>query len=204
MGMKAKPNHLLVSNLKSKPKCWAPWINLYAAQRPDYWRMKVCCLSEEVTEVSDVDQIDEYFNSDYVKDVTEKLQQDKFPESCRRCEFNADLNIYDDIEGYEFQILKLRHKKRLYKNEDDLKNFVKAQQLGEKWARKQDWARNEFKKLSLDDIKEILSTEDDKFVMLDLRPGNLCNLKCRMCNMQSSTEIAKENIELQKILENKS
>ena len=34
--------------------------------------------------------------------------------------------------------------------------------------------------------------------MLDLRPGNLCNLKCRMCNMQSSTEIAKENIELQK------
>ena len=202
MGMKAKPKHLLVSNLKSKPKCWAPWINLYAAQRPEHWRMKVCCLSEEVTEVSDVDHIDEYFNSDYVKDVTEKLQQDKFPKSCRRCEFNADLNIYDDIEGYEFQILKLRHKKRLYKNEDDLKNFVKTQQLGGKQEGRSQrvplGVREEFKKLSLDDIKEILSTEDDKFVMLDLRPGNLCNLKCRMCNMQSSTEIAKENIELQK------
>lgn len=31
-----------------------------------------------------------------------------------------------------------------------------------------------------------------KFVYLDLRPGNLCNLKCRTCNPTQSSEIAKE------------
>lgn len=32
---------------------------------------------------------------------------------------------------------------------------------------------------------------------LDLRLGNLCNLKCRMCNPYNSTQIAKEHIELE-------
>jgi MoaA/NifB/PqqE/SkfB family radical SAM enzyme len=33
---------------------------------------------------------------------------------------------------------------------------------------------------------------------LDLRLGNLCNLKCRMCNPYNSSQIAKEHIELEK------
>jgi MoaA/NifB/PqqE/SkfB family radical SAM enzyme len=33
---------------------------------------------------------------------------------------------------------------------------------------------------------------------LDLRLGNLCNLKCRMCNPFNSSQIAKEHIELEK------
>ena len=36
----------------------------------------------------------------------------------------------------------------------------------------------------------------DDLVYLDLRLGNLCNLKCRMCNPWNSSQIAKEHIEL--------
>jgi MoaA/NifB/PqqE/SkfB family radical SAM enzyme len=37
---------------------------------------------------------------------------------------------------------------------------------------------------------------DDSPVYLDLRLGNLCNLKCRMCNPWNSSQILKEHIEL--------
>jgi pyruvate-formate lyase-activating enzyme len=37
----------------------------------------------------------------------------------------------------------------------------------------------------------------DDLVYLDLRLGNLCNLKCRMCNPWNSSQIAKEHIVLQ-------
>lgn len=39
---------------------------------------------------------------------------------------------------------------------------------------------------------------EDDLVYLDLRLGNLCNLKCRMCNPWNSSQIAKEHIELEK------
>jgi len=37
---------------------------------------------------------------------------------------------------------------------------------------------------------------DDDIVYLDLRLGNLCNLKCRMCNPFNSSQIAKEHFKL--------
>ncbi len=37
---------------------------------------------------------------------------------------------------------------------------------------------------------------EDDLVYLDLRLGNLCNLKCRMCNPWNSSQIAKEHIRL--------
>ncbi len=39
---------------------------------------------------------------------------------------------------------------------------------------------------------------DYKVAYLDLRLGNLCNLKCRMCNPFNSSQIAKEHLELEK------
>ena len=37
---------------------------------------------------------------------------------------------------------------------------------------------------------------DDELVYLDLRLGNLCNLKCRMCNPWNSSQIFKEHLEI--------
>lgn len=49
-------------------------------------------------------------------------------------------------------------------------------------------------------INQSLSTDgivDNDLVYLDLRLGNLCNLKCRMCNPWNSSQIVKEHIELE-------
>lgn len=189
--MKSKPSHLRVSSLTKKPKCFAPWINLYAQKREDWWRFKVCCLSEEVVEV---DSIDEYFDSDHIKQVTKSLLENKFPSACVRCEFNAEVDEYPDIAIYQYQILRIRHKKNLYKNNEDRLAWTNSVHHDPD-DRHDKFVLREFEKLSLDDIKEILSSDDDKFIQLDLRPGNLCNLKCKMCNTASSTEIAKEYVD---------
>lgn len=50
-----------------------------------------------------------------------------------------------------------------------------------------------------DKIKQAIENDgivSDSPVYLDLRLGNLCNLKCRMCNPWNSSQIAKEHIEL--------
>ena len=50
-------------------------------------------------------------------------------------------------------------------------------------------------------IKQALENDgivENELVYLDLRLGNLCNLKCRMCNPWNSSQIAKEHIELEK------
>ena len=53
----------------------------------------------------------------------------------------------------------------------------------------------------LDEIFEYAAANEgfieDDLVYLDLRLGNLCNLKCRMCNPWNSSQIAKEHIELE-------
>ncbi len=193
--MSSKPQHLRVSNLKKKPICFAPWTNLYANKRNGWWRFKVCCLNEEAAEV---DNIDEYFKSNTLKETTEALQEGKFPKSCIRCSHMAEAGVDEDIALYEYQILKIRHRKKLYKNKKEQDIFVNKCQSDDPNIKSEEWVRKEFAKLSLDDIKEILNDDDEKFIQLDVRPGNLCNLKCKMCNTGSSTEIAKEYIELHK------
>lgn len=50
-----------------------------------------------------------------------------------------------------------------------------------------------------DKVKQALDNDGvvkDDIVYLDLRLGNLCNLKCRMCNPWNSSQIAKEHLSL--------
>lgn len=114
----------------------------------------------------DVQSIDEYFKSDMLKEITSSLEKGKLPESCIRCEHNPD------FESYEREILKTKRKRKILQDKED------------------------YESLSVGNIKQILENSDDKFIQLDLRPGNLCNLKCRMCNSSSSTEIAKESLNI--------
>lgn len=64
-----------------------------------------------------------------------------------------------------------------------------------------EWAH----RLGEDRINQLISSAkhnngviENNIVYLDLRLGNLCNLKCRMCNPWNSSQIAKEHIELNK------
>jgi sulfatase maturation enzyme AslB (radical SAM superfamily) len=65
-------------------------------------------------------------------------------------------------------------------------------------------ANSEWKwRLGEENLSEIINNSEINFghvntdiVYLDLRLGNLCNLKCRMCNPWNSSQILKEHIEL--------
>ena len=114
----------------------------------------------------DVKNISEYFESDMLKNITSSLEKGELPNSCRRCEYNPD------FESYENEIDKKKRKRNVIAHKHD------------------------YESLTIDDLKVILEHDDDKFIQLDLRPSNLCNLKCRMCNSSSSTEIAKESLKI--------
>ena len=147
--MSKKPNYLKISNLKNRPKCLAPWLQMWAKVMPQGYDIKPCCVYEDEF---NTDSIEEYLNSDELKELTKTLEKGELPPGCWRCT-NGD-------------------------NE---------------WIRYEKYVKKGKELAKLEDIKEIFKDVDDQFTMLDIRPGNLCNLKCRMCNSSSSTEIAKEN-----------
>lgn len=63
----------------------------------------------------------------------------------------------------------------------------------------EEWAWRLGENVLIETIKNALNNNgvvDNDLVYLDLRLGNLCNLKCRMCNPWNSSQIAKEHIEL--------
>jgi glutamate-1-semialdehyde 2,1-aminomutase len=69
------------------------------------------------------------------------------------------------------------------------------QQANNEWA----WRLGE--NTLTETIKKALDNNghvDNDLVYLDLRLGNLCNLKCRMCNPWNSSQIVKEHVELEK------
>jgi len=164
--MSKKPNYLKISNLKAKPKCMAPWTQLWAKVLPQGYVIKPCCVYEDEFHT---DNIDEYLNSDELKQLTETLEKGELPPSCWRCT-NGD-NEWQTFEN-EIQRIKVQSHKEVN--------------------------GNGYQDYDVDALTKIMKDDDDKFTMLDIRPGNLCNLKCRTCNATSSTEIAKEHIVMKK------
>jgi sulfatase maturation enzyme AslB (radical SAM superfamily) len=61
-----------------------------------------------------------------------------------------------------------------------------------------EWVTKIGKKQFLENLKNYIQTPDFEMplVYLDLRLGNLCNLKCRMCSPFNSSQIAKEHFDL--------
>jgi len=165
--MSTKPDFLKISKLKQKPACMAPWTNLYAKVTPTGYNAKVCCVSEDSV---DVKNISEYLESDMLKETTSALEKGQLPPGCIRCK--KDFDNDPAWEVYEQEILKVKRKNKILNDKKD------------------------YESLDVNDLKKILKNDDDKFIQIDLRPGNLCNLKCRMCNASSSTEIAKEGLKI--------
>jgi len=92
------------------------------------------------------------------------------------------------------QLLEIREK--LLKGEEPLECFVCGDRERKGWSSD----RQEFIKRDghvTPDLK--YGNRDKQPLALDIRPGNVCNLKCRMCDPGNSTEIYKE-LELHPVL----
>jgi len=159
--MSKKPNYLKISNIKKKPKCLAPWMQLWAKVMPQGYMIKPCCVYEDEF---NTDNIETYLNSNELKKLTETLENGEWAPGCWRCA----------------------------KGDQEYLSFEKELKISQ--SRRDKIPVDNNTSLSLSGIKKVLKDSDDQFTMLDIRPGNLCNLKCRMCNSSSSTEIAKENV----------
>jgi sulfatase maturation enzyme AslB (radical SAM superfamily) len=79
------------------------------------------------------------------------------------------------------------------------------QEDNSKMSNRQHSLREWSQRLGTEELKQIIESagEADGFVetapvYLDLRLGNLCNLKCRMCNPWNSSQIVKEHVDLVK------
>lgn len=136
--------HLVV---KKETLCPAPDTSIFINQQN---RIAPCCTIDNKIEFNN---IQEYLNSDYLKELKNDLANNKWPKSCHICENRKKLNLTNDADYHH-------------------------------------------EKLKLLDNKNVKTP-----TFIDVRPGNICNLKCRMCFPSASNLIKEEynnNPKLQK------
>lgn len=121
--------------------CPAPWNALY--YKDSLKAYKPCC---EFNKWTFADSIEEYYNSDLIKELKEDILNGRWHKHCKKCQNTEEL-------GYPSYATMLTEK------------------LG-----KPDTSKFDLK-------------------WFDYRPGNLCNLKCRMCSVVNSNMIEKEALE---------
>jgi sulfatase maturation enzyme AslB (radical SAM superfamily) len=70
----------------------------------------------------------------------------------------------------------------------------KPEECGRCWA-EEDAGRKSKRQHTLDKLKNV-NTDESKLVFLDLKLGNICNLKCRICGSFSSSKWASEELDI--------
>jgi MoaA/NifB/PqqE/SkfB family radical SAM enzyme len=146
----------------TKVFCVAPFVHMYYRNSGDYYTFKPCCevRSEHFYWIDKSKNnkkenvIDEYWNSDYIKDIRKAMLENKPHDACKTC------YSIEKTTGYSHREIYFNYLNKNYN--DDVKFNIDT--------------GNEF----------------NNPLTLDYRPSNLCNLKCRMCGPQSSSEWAKE------------
>ena len=143
---------------KNVPFCIAPWVHSHYSiegVRP------LCCqaVHHEKIELTREQSFEDYWNSEYMKDIRLKMIDHKPPKECINC-----------INSTSTEVLKDVMQRRFGHHLDELIQSTNSE-----------------------------GNTDFYPVSLDYRPSNVCNLKCRMCNGESSTSIENELKEYRKI-----
>ena len=157
----------------SETFCKLPWIHLGTHPQG---HVKLCCLANENSIAKDKngdklnlskDSISDIMNSDLYKNTRLQMLRNERPAGCMRCFEDEDNNIIS---------------KRQYTNTyggDAFKSYGSAVS---------------FKSAKQQTQKDGTIPIDLRFV--ELRLGNLCNLKCRSCHPDSSTSWIKDHLKL--------
>ena len=131
---------------------------------------KLCCIakaekSNDITKVTKSENsIEQWWNSDYLQKSRKLLNNNQYPTACLECKENDDMGI----ASFRSQnIEKVR-------TNEDLRSYIYSEA---NYA-----TENNFK------------VNNQSPINFDIKFGNLCNLKCRMCDYVSSSQILKEII----------
>ena len=110
------------------------------------------------------DRLEDYWNSYSLREVRRKMLHGETVETCHRCYFDESIKKLSRRQFFNFEWLETE-KYGKYKKEI-LERVEKSRTNGYRVEKQP--------------------------LRLDIRPGNLCNLKCRICSPRSSSKIAQE------------
>lgn len=152
--------------------CIMPWVNLHIATNGD---LRLCCKSNfkkyTVGNIYDFD-IESGFNTEELIKVRKKMINGHCIPHCHSC-FDSEKKGDRSLRGLVMFGEKLDYFSRMfgYENSNDF--------IAEIIYHKGKWNKTPF--------------------FLDIKPGNICNLQCRMCGPSSSSQIGKKGKKNQKI-----
>ena len=150
--------------------CISPWMETTITS---YSFLSLCCVARPIKDEKGrnynilEDRLEDYWNSYSLREIRRKMLAGEKVEACHRCYFDESIKKLSRRQAFNFD-----------------------------WLEKQRYG--EYKKEILDRVEKSRENGykvDKQPLRLDIRPGNLCNLKCRMCNPSSSSKIAQEQKE---------
>ncbi len=129
---------------------------------------KLCCIAtpppDSIKVSHSTNSIQEWWNSDYLKKSRKMLNNNSYPIECIECKEKDAIGI----PSFRSQ------KVDAIRNNEQLRTYIYNQ--------------------AVKAIKNNFSTPSPAPINFDIKFGNLCNLKCRMCDYMSSSQILKEII----------
>ena len=153
--------------VKGDAFCVLPWIHMHPW--PD-GRVFTCCLSEHHTPVGDLNEqtLDEVYNSDVMKKFRLDLLEGKKISNCNRC--------YEQEQLGHSTLRKRSNEEFMY---DD---------PGGNWGHKKDLVRS---------TKQDGTVDDLNMTYVDMRFSNICNMRCRTCGPDLSSNWFQDAVDSQ-------
>jgi len=169
-------NKLKEYNEKSKTFCFLPFSHVQISGKGN---LKPCCNARWPLDKKDAyslnyNKFEEYWNSDYLKQIRLDMLNGKKHPACSLCYKEEDKGI----ESMRIENSKLYTDSEKY-NMDDDRDVSRVSFAPEMVKR-------------LDRASEYNGEVQQLPTGIDIKFSNLCNLKCRMCNPSSSSQIHKE------------
>ena len=151
--------------------CVSPWMETTLTSNS---LLCLCCYAHPIRDKEGraynlvEDSLEDFWNGDGIKEVRSKMLIGEKVSACQFC-------YYDESIG----------------------KFSRRQEINSKWLKSEHYGS--YTEDILDRVEKSRTNGykvEKPPLRLDIRPTNLCNLKCRMCNPQSSSKIEREQKEL--------
>ncbi|MAH07685.1 hypothetical protein CMI38_05565 [Candidatus Pacearchaeota archaeon] len=174
-----------MDNNISKTFCIYPWMHQMIDTDGS---VKLCCVAEAPTKKLEgshmhvsKNKLSHLWNDEYMKDIRERMIQGKQIKDCGQCYRKERNNEYSFRQrANDDWANKVKEVKQYY--EDYNAELVNTQYT------------TSFQGMRLDQkkVRESKHVMPDLPIYLDIRFGNLCNLRCRMCTGMYSSELGEE------------
>lgn len=126
-------------------------------------KLRICCISNEEEKKHQYNKLENWYNSNTLKNLRNDLIKGEKNIICKNCWNDEETGKESQRQIYNKHIGKIDHK---------------------------NWDKNFKKNLNL--INLITNISHKNINSFDLKLGNLCNLKCIMCNADSSSQLLAE------------